>query len=80
MLYAALKAMGAIDDEQLLSLRKMGSPVQGHPAPVPEMPWVDVATGSLGQGLPIGLGMALAMRRGRRARPRLVPDGRLRDR
>jgi transketolase len=62
VLYAALKAMGAIDDEQLLSLRKMGSPVQGHPAPVPEMPWVDVATGSLGQGLPIGLGMALAMR------------------
>ncbi len=62
VLYAAFKAMGAIDDEQLLSLRKMGSPVQGHPAPVPEMPWVDVATGSLGQGLPIGLGMALAMR------------------
>jgi transketolase len=62
VLYAAFKAIGAIDDEQLLSLRKMGSPVQGHPAPVPEMPWVDVATGSLGQGLPIGLGMALAMR------------------
>jgi transketolase len=62
LLYAAFKAIGAIDDEQLLSLRKMGSPVQGHPAPVPEMPWVDVATGSLGQGLPIGLGMALAMR------------------
>jgi transketolase len=62
VLYAAFKAIGAIDDEQLLSLRRMGSPVQGHPAPVPEMPWVDVATGSLGQGLPIGLGMALAMR------------------
>ena len=62
VLYAAFKAIGAIDDEELLSLRKMGSPVQGHPAPVPEMPWVDVATGSLGQGLPIGLGMALAMR------------------
>jgi transketolase len=62
VLYAAFKAIGAIDDEQLLSLRKMGSPVQGHPAPVPEMPWVDVATGSLGQGLPIALGMALAMR------------------
>jgi transketolase len=62
LLYAILKAIGAISDDELLSLRKMGSPVQGHPAPVPEMPWVDVATGSLGQGLPISLGMALAMR------------------
>jgi len=62
LLYAALKAIGAISDEQMLSLRRMGSPVQGHPAPVPEMPWVDVATGSLGQGLPVSLGMALAMR------------------
>jgi transketolase len=62
LLYAILKAIGAISDDELLSLRKMGSPLQGHPAPVAEMPWVDVATGSLGQGLPISLGMALAMR------------------
>ncbi len=61
-LYSTLKAIGAIDDEQLLSLRRFGSPIQGHPAPVPELPWIDVATGSLGQGLPIGLGMSLAMR------------------
>ncbi|MGZ5292832.1 MAG: transketolase [Actinomycetota bacterium] len=61
-LYAALKAVGAIDDELLMSLRRMGSPIQGHPAPVPELPWVDVASGSLGQGLAVGLGMALAMR------------------
>ncbi len=61
-LYAVLKAVGAIDDEQLLSLRRFGSPIQGHPAPVPELPWIDVATGSLGQGLAVGLGMALAMR------------------
>jgi transketolase len=56
------KAIGAITDEDLLSFRKFGSPEQGHPAPVEGMPWVDVATGSLGQGLPIGLGMAFAMR------------------
>jgi transketolase len=62
VLYAALKAIGAIDDEALLSLRRFGSPIQGHPAPVPELPWVDAATGSLGQGLAIGLGMALGMR------------------
>ncbi len=62
LMYAVLKAVGAVSDEELLSFRKLGSPLQGHPAPVPEMPWVDVATGSLGQGLPIGLGMALAMR------------------
>ena len=61
-LYATLKAVGAFDDEMLLSLRREGSPLQGHPAPVDEFPWVDVATGSLGQGLAAGLGMALAMR------------------
>src|SRR5439155_10667993 len=62
LLYSVFKAIGAVTDEELLSFRKFGSPLQGHPAPVPEMPWVDVATGSLGQGLPIGLDMALAMR------------------
>lgn len=62
LLFSALKALGAISDERLMSFREMGSPVQGHPVPLPDMPWVDVATGSLGQGLPIGLGMALGMR------------------
>ncbi len=61
-LYAVLKAIGAIDDDMMMTLRRFGSPIQGHPAPVPELPWIDVATGSLGQGLPVGLGMALAMR------------------
>ena len=61
-LFSMLKAIGAISDEELLSLRRMGSPVQGHPAPTPELPWIDVASGSLGQGLAVGLGMALAMR------------------
>jgi transketolase len=62
LMFSVLKSIGAITDEQLLTFRKFGSPVEGHPVPVPEMPWIDVATGSLGQGLPIGLGMALAMR------------------
>ena len=61
-LYSVLKAIGAISDEELLTLREFGSPIQGHPAPVPEMPWIDVASGSLGQGLAVGLGMSLAMR------------------
>ncbi|MEI1377540.1 transketolase [Nostoc sp. UHCC 0926] len=58
LLYAMYKAAGAITDEELLSLRQFGSRLQGHPTPV--LPWVDVATGSLGQGLPIGVGVALA--------------------
>ena len=52
------KAAGAITDEELLTFRKFGSRLQGHPTP--EIPWVDVATGSLGQGLPFGVGIALA--------------------
>jgi len=58
LLYALYKAAGAIDDEELLSFREFGSRLQGHPTP--EIPWVDVATGSLGQGLPIAVGIALA--------------------
>lgn len=58
LLYALYKAAGAIDDAELMSLRKFGSRLQGHPVPV--LPWVDVATGSLGQGLPIGVGVALS--------------------
>jgi transketolase len=58
LLYAAYKAAGAIDDDELLSLRRAGSRLQGHPTPA--LPWVAVATGSLGQGLPIGAGIALA--------------------
>src|SRR5438105_339479 len=49
LLYACFKAAGAIDDEELLSFRGLGSRLEGHPTPV--LPWVDVATGSLGQGL-----------------------------
>ncbi len=58
LLYARYKAAGAITDAELLSLRKFGGRLQGHPNPH-VLPYVDVATGSLGQGLPIGVGMAL---------------------
>jgi transketolase len=57
LLYAILRAVGAIDDEELLTYRQHGSRLEGHPTPV--LPWVDVATGSLGQGLPLGVGIAL---------------------
>jgi transketolase len=56
--YAILRAVGAITDDELLTYRKFGSMLEGHPTPL--IPWVDVATGSLGQGLPIGVGMGLA--------------------
>jgi transketolase len=58
LLYSMYKAAGAITDEELMTFREFGSRLQGHPTP--EIPWVDVATGSLGQGLPIGVGVALA--------------------
>jgi transketolase len=56
--YSVLKAVGSIDDEELLTFRKLGSRLEGHPTP--RIPPTDVATGSLGQGLPIAVGVALA--------------------
>ena len=69
LLYAMYKAAGVITDRELLSLRTFGSRLEGHPKPLQSdgdhgrvcgLPWVDVATGSLGQGLPIGVGMAFS--------------------
>src|SRR5437867_7830844 len=61
LVYAVFRAAGVIDDKELLTFRRLGSPLQGHPTPV--LPWVDVATGSLGQGMPIAIAMALAAKR-----------------
>ena len=61
LVYSLFKAAGAISDEELLSFRELGSIFEGHPTPV--IPWVDVATGSLGQGLPFSVGIALAGKR-----------------
>jgi transketolase len=58
LLYSMHKAAGAIGDQEFMSLRKHGSPLQGHPNPR-VYPYVDVATGSLGMGVAIGVGMAL---------------------
>ncbi|MFH8223189.1 transketolase [Streptomyces sp. NPDC018057] len=62
LLYSAYKAAGAVDDDELLTFRKLGSRLEGHPTPQ-RLPWVETATGSLGQGLPIGVGIALAGKR-----------------
>src|SRR6202035_3849034 len=57
--YAMFKAAGAITDDELVhTYRKFGSRLEGHPTPA--IPWVDVATGSLGQGLPISVGVGVA--------------------
>ena len=59
--YAWLKAFGAIDDAELLTYGQIGSRLEGHPRPL--LPWVEVATGSLGQGITNGVGIALSLKR-----------------
>jgi transketolase len=61
LVYSIYRAAGVVSDDEILRYRVFGSPLEGHPTPI--LPWVDVATGSLGQGLPIGVGMALAAKR-----------------
>lgn len=61
LLYAALAEAGALSMEDLTSLRQFSSDLEGHPTP--RLPWVGAATGSLGQGLSVGVGMALAGKR-----------------
>jgi len=60
LLYAAWAETGRFPAEELLSLRRLDSDLEGHPTP--RLPFVDVATGSLGQGLGVGVGMALCAR------------------
>jgi len=64
-LYAALAEAGAFPPARLATLRRIDSDLEGHPTP--RLPWIDVATGSLGQGLSVGVGMAIAARLARRA-------------
>ena len=57
--YACLATLGYFPEEELDTLRKEGSKLQGHPSMV-KCPGIDISTGSLGQGLACGVGMALA--------------------
>src|SRR5919108_2571340 len=59
IVYAAMAKRAFFDESQLKTLRKLGSPLQGHPDRM-RLPGVESSTGSLGQGLSIAVGMALA--------------------
>jgi transketolase len=61
LVYGLFRAAGVLSEEEFMTYRQLGSRLEGHPTP--SLPWVDVATGSLGQGLPIGVGVALAGKR-----------------
>ncbi|HEY8192671.1 MAG TPA: transketolase [Gaiellaceae bacterium] len=61
LVYGLFRAAGVLSEEEFLTYRQFGSRLEGHPTPV--LPWVDVATGSLGQGLPIGVGVGIAGKR-----------------
>jgi transketolase len=61
LIYAIYKAVGAVTEDEMKTYRHIGSRLEGHPTP--RLPWVDVATGSLGQGLPIAVGVALAAKK-----------------
>ncbi len=61
LLYSMFRAVGVVSEEELIkTYRQLGARLEGHPTPV--LPWVDVATGSLGQGLPDAVGVCLAGR------------------
>jgi transketolase len=60
-LYTVMARAGYFPEERLITLRKLGSPLQGHPDRV-ALPGIEAATGSLGQGLSIATGLALGLR------------------
>ncbi|WP_303395408.1 transketolase, partial [Amedibacillus dolichus] len=59
LLYSVLAERGFIEEEELKTFRKINSRLQGHPS-MRKLPGVDMSTGSLGQGLSVAVGMALA--------------------
>lgn len=73
ILWAAYAEAGIISQKSLMNLRKITSTLEGHPTP--RMKWVKAATGSLGQGLSVGVGLALAMKLGKCPRRTYVMMG-----
>jgi transketolase len=66
VLYAVLAQLGYFDGDELLTLRKAGSRLQGHPAKDKELPGIEISTGSLGYGLSIGTGIAAGMKQAKK--------------
>jgi transketolase len=66
VLYAIMAELECIGCDELCSLRKIGSRLQGHPAKDKELPGIEVSTGSLGYGLNIGVGVAVGLKADRR--------------
>ncbi len=61
LLYSMFRAAGVVGEDELINTYRRAGRLQGHPTPI--LPWVDVATGSLGQGIGYGVGVALAGRK-----------------
>jgi len=81
VLYATLSEAGFFDDSELLTLRKLGSRLQGHPGKDKGLPGIEVSSGSLGQGLSIGVGLALSYKYDKMANKTFVimGDGELQE-
>lgn len=79
-LYAVAATRGLLERESLASLRKINSPLQGHPD-VSHLPWVEVSTGSLGQGVSTacGIAKALQLKKSKQRVYSLIGDGELQE-
>ncbi|MCA6070230.1 MAG: transketolase [Endomicrobium sp.] len=67
VLYAVLARLGYFSHDELFTLRKVGSRLQGHPAKDKKLPGIEVSTGSLGYGLSIGAGIATGMKQAKKS-------------
>lgn len=70
LLYALYETAGGITYDELMTLRQFGSPIEGHPTP--RFKYADIASGSLGQGLSVGAGMALGLKKRFQSKPPAV--------